>query len=91
MGLLISPFLLITFLLFLIAATNGHAVPHHEHNGNIARRSITLNLERNPNYTPNGPAAYARALRKWGADVPVSLTNSLTAMRDDGESSTSIR
>ncbi len=53
--------------------------------GTIARRSVTLDLERNPNYNPNGLAEYARALRKWGAKVPKELTHTLAAMGDGGE------
>jgi hypothetical protein len=53
----------------------------------VAHRSVTLDLQRNPNYRPNGPAAYARALTKWGAKVPRELTASLAAIRgeSDGE------
>lgn len=51
---------------------------------NIARRSVTVDLQRNPNYAPNGPTAYARALKKWGAEVPGDLADVLAVMRGDG-------
>ncbi|KAK4152592.1 putative Endothiapepsin precursor [Chaetomidium leptoderma] len=67
-----------------IPNTNTNTANHDTHTEkNIARRSVTLDLQRNPHYAPNGPAAYARALKKWGADVPQELTNSLAAMRGD--------
>jgi hypothetical protein len=52
---------------------------------NLARRAITVDLPRNPNYTPNGPAAYARALSKWGGKVPKELVKSLTNIRADSK------
>ncbi|KAK4186248.1 aspartic peptidase domain-containing protein [Podospora australis] len=42
----------------------------------IGRRSVTVDLVRNPSYAPNGPANYVRALQKWGVTVPDDLTNS---------------
>ncbi|AEO71845.1 uncharacterized protein THITE_13894, partial [Thermothielavioides terrestris NRRL 8126] len=44
----------------------------------------TVDVKRNPSYRPNGPAEYARALKKWGAKVPGALHDSLLAMRDTG-------
>jgi hypothetical protein len=83
--------ILVSFLLLYNSLVVAIRIPHtnsyydtHNHN-NIAKRSITLDLQRNPNYAPNGPAAYARALKKWGAKVPKELTKTLAAMRDDGE------
>jgi hypothetical protein len=73
---------LITTALYLILSI-AHATPIHNHV--INRRSVSLGLTRNPDYAPNGPAAYARALKKWGAEVPSELVNSLAAMKADGE------
>lgn len=75
------------------AAHHGKQGDHGNHGnhgthgkfGNIAPRSVTLDLERNPNYNPNGPAEYARALRRWGAEVPKELVHTLTAMGDGGK------
>ncbi|KAK3899635.1 aspartic peptidase domain-containing protein [Staphylotrichum tortipilum] len=85
------------FLLFVLVILYPLAIAFHlphenpqgpaAHRGkfsNIARRSVTLDLKRNPNYNPNGPAEYARALRKWGAEVPQQLVHSLAAMGDPG-------
>ncbi|KAK4135773.1 acid protease [Trichocladium antarcticum] len=76
-------------LLRLIAAaicltlSLAHAIPARNYGNrwNIARRSVSLDLTRNPDYAPNGPAAYARALKKWGAEVPSELVHSLAAMK----------
>lgn len=35
--------------------------------------SLTIHAERNPNYAPNGPAEYVRALHKWQIDTPQGL------------------
>ena len=77
--------LIITTLCLILSL--AHAIPTHNHgNGNgINRRSVSVGLIRNPDYAPNGPAAYARALKKWGAEVPSELVNSLAAMKADGE------
>lgn len=80
-------------LLRLIAAaicltlSLAHAIPARNYGNrrNIARRSVSLDLTRNPDYAPNGPAAYARALKKWGAEVPSELVHSLAAMKANGE------
>jgi hypothetical protein len=87
---------LLTLLPLLLLTSLGHAISLHDkvknskygiygskHNP-ITRRSVTLDLQRNPDYAPNGPAAYARALQKWGADVPGELADSLAVMRGDG-------
>lgn len=90
-----SLLLLITTTLFLVL-TLAHAiptVPNHDHDHNhvnvdgnsIARRSVSIDLTRNPDYVPNGPAAYARALKKWGAEVPSELVNSLAVMKGNGK------
>lgn len=84
--------LLISYLLFHSSFATAIRIPHisinnhgaHGHHS-IVKRSATLDLPRNPDYAPNGPAAYARALKKWGAKVPKELTQSLAAMRGDGE------
>ncbi|KAL2129386.1 hypothetical protein VTI74DRAFT_7882 [Chaetomium olivicolor] len=87
MGML-SPLRLITFFT-LLSASLIHALPtaegfNHATTNRIsplARRSVSVDLTPNPDYSPNGPAVYARALQKWGAEVPRSLTKSLAAMR----------
>lgn len=84
--------LLVSYLLLCSSFATAIRIPHvstgnhgtHSHN-NIVKRSVTLDLPRNPDYAPNGPAAYARALNKWGAKVPKELTKSLAVMRGDGE------
>lgn len=95
-----TPLRFITLLSILLLSALVHAVSlpgltfnennrrgTHDTNKNpLTRRSITLDLQRNPDYTPNGPAAYARALRKWGAEVPGELVDSLAVMRGDGAS-----
>ncbi|KAK3343602.1 aspartic peptidase domain-containing protein [Lasiosphaeria hispida] len=35
--------------------------------------SFTVSAKRNPSYVPDGRAEYARALAKWGAEVPAEL------------------
>jgi hypothetical protein len=67
-----------------LVKTNDHGTNNDNKHNPITRRSATLDLQRNPDYTPNGPAAYARALQKWGADVPGGLADSLAVMRGDG-------
>ncbi|KAL2265809.1 hypothetical protein VTJ83DRAFT_6909 [Remersonia thermophila] len=57
----------------------------HSDERHLSRRSATVDLQRNPSYAPNGPAAYARALSKWGAEVPEKLAQSLAAMRGPGD------
>ncbi|KAK4038158.1 putative Endothiapepsin precursor [Parachaetomium inaequale] len=76
------PLRLITFLALLFLSSLVNAIPH-DNKSTLTRRSVTLDLQRNPNYAPNGPAAYARALTKWGAKVPAELAASLDAMRGD--------
>lgn len=80
----------LTTIVLGILPTFTHAIPtipaQIQRNSNgPARRSVSLELTRNPNYVPNGPAAYAHALKKWGADVPSELTNSLAVMKGNGE------
>ncbi|KAJ4307284.1 hypothetical protein N0V88_000667 [Collariella sp. IMI 366227] len=75
------PFHLLLSLFFLFSLL-VHANPINTNHANpIARRSVTVNLAPNPDYAPNGPAAYARALQKWGAEVPQSLAQSLAVMK----------
>lgn len=89
-----SPFCFLTSLLLYSFLVSAIRIPHittnthdtHSHN-TIVKRSVTLDLQRNPDYAPNGPAAYARALKKWGAKVPKELAKSLAAMKKDGEPS----
>ncbi|KAL1839313.1 hypothetical protein VTJ49DRAFT_1641 [Mycothermus thermophilus] len=69
----------------LLDAIRIPVLDHHHDGGSsnnhqLTKRSVTVDLQRNPNYTPNGPAAYALALSKWGAEVPQKLTQSLAVM-----------
>jgi hypothetical protein len=34
---------------------------------------LIINAVRNPHYMPNGPAEYAKALSKWGVELPKGL------------------
>ncbi|KAH6621542.1 aspartic peptidase domain-containing protein [Chaetomium sp. MPI-SDFR-AT-0129] len=48
--------------------------------GAVITPTLDVKVDRNPSYKPNGPAAYAQALRKWGAPVPVELEKALAVM-----------
>ncbi|KAL2260845.1 hypothetical protein VTK26DRAFT_5045 [Humicola hyalothermophila] len=68
------------------AARNKYGHGHGGEKGNdhaINRRTLSVNLDFNPDYAPNGPAAYARALMKWGAKVPGELVDVLVKMKAD--------
>ncbi|KAK4197095.1 putative Endothiapepsin precursor [Triangularia verruculosa] len=56
-------------LLMSIFSTFIQAIPTSINQG-VARRSVTVDLHRNPAYAPNGPQQYYRALKKWGVDIP---------------------
>lgn len=59
-------------------------------NGNAMTMSVEL--VRNPKFDGrrNGPAAYARALAKWGLEVPRELREVLGQVKGAGESSLSL-
>ncbi|KAK4238830.1 aspartic peptidase domain-containing protein [Achaetomium macrosporum] len=79
----ISPICFIPFLIFLLFGALVQAIPTNNHGtdgSNIASRSIKVDLKTNPNYVPNGVAAYAHALKKWSSKTPGELAESLAAM-----------
>lgn len=67
---------------FYLALALAYENPDHDDHI-VNRRSVSLNLDYNPDFAPNGPLAYARALRKWGAEVPGELTDVLVKMQGD--------
>ncbi|KAK4163685.1 aspartic peptidase domain-containing protein [Cladorrhinum sp. PSN259] len=69
---------IITWLLLAILTLAGASPSHRK----LSPRSVSLPLTRNPAYVPNGPAEYARALYKWGKDIPDSLA-SLTSSKGE--------
>ncbi|KAK3990729.1 aspartic peptidase domain-containing protein [Cladorrhinum sp. PSN332] len=62
---------IIAWLLLVSFVVLSGASPAHR---NLSPRSMSVGLDRNPSYTPNGPAEYLRALKKWGKDIPDSLS-----------------
>ncbi|KAK3939282.1 acid protease [Diplogelasinospora grovesii] len=52
--------------------------------------SVRVSLTRNPNYAPNGPAVYYRALKKWGMTVPGQFAGH-AAQKDYGDGEVSAK
>ncbi|KAK0737311.1 aspartic peptidase domain-containing protein [Apiosordaria backusii] len=70
----------ILLLLMSIFSTFIHAIPTSTSQG-ISRRSVTVDLPRNPAYAPNGPRQYSRALKKWGVAVPGDVDDVTNSFR----------
>jgi len=60
------PLLLLTYLFFALVSASPLAPSD-------SPGKISIKAARNPSYRPNGLAGYAKALSKWGGDVPVGL------------------
>jgi hypothetical protein len=73
----------ISFLaLLLFGGRLAQAMPatdHGTHASNIAPRSLKVDVKTNPDFVPNGVAAYAHALKKWSSTAPGELAESLAA------------
>ena len=73
--------LLLTYLFF--ALTGASPLTPSDGPGKISIKAVW-----NPNYRPNGLAAYAKALSKWGGDVPAGLAKYAS---NKGQSTSSVR
>ncbi|KAK0665388.1 putative Endothiapepsin precursor [Cercophora samala] len=72
-------------LLMGIFSTFIHAIPTST-GQKVTRRSVTVDLPRNPGYAPNGRLQYSRALKKWGVDMSTHLDDVTNSFRGGGES-----
>lgn len=72
-------------LLMSIFSTFIHAIPTST-GQKVTKRSVTVDLPRNPGYAPNGRLQYSRALKKWGVPMDDELDDATNSFRGGGES-----
>ncbi|CAP70976.1 uncharacterized protein PODANS_3_10290 [Podospora anserina S mat+] len=71
-------------LLMSIFSTFIHAIPTSA-GQKVTKRSVTVDLPRNPGYAPNGRLQYSRALKKWGVPMDDELDDATNSFRGGGE------
>ncbi|KAK4225792.1 aspartic peptidase domain-containing protein [Podospora fimiseda] len=81
-----------TMFLWVLLATLALLVGASPTRHNLAPRSVSVGLERNPTYTPNGPGEYMFALKKWGKNIPDELSQFTSSKGQTGDlDATSVR